>query len=172
MHQSPNNLHWQTADFIWVLLCFPYFCFSFEVDHFSLCSKMDLFSFFFFLNILLNDQFLNTSQYGKTYCPSLATTNTCLDPSPSALMEIGWICSPYHTAFIWNPLFIVPLGLADPVLSCWLPLLFPVYFPPSPPPFLLPLSCPSFPSQRKLCCLDCSRTSESMWPSFAPQSVQ
>lgn len=38
------------------------------------------------------------------------------------------------------------------------------------PPFLFLLSCPSFPSQGKLCCLDCSRICEPTWPSHFSQS--
>lgn len=106
------------------------FVFSLRLTISFFCSKIGLFRlvFFFFLNLWLNNQ--NTSQYGKTYGPPLATAGICLDALSfcSDGNRLGLFSIP-GTEIIWGPLSVVPLGLADPSLSCPLPLLFPVPFP-------------------------------------------
>lgn len=94
-------------------------------------------------NLWLNDQFLNTSQYGKTYCPSLATAGICLDAlsfcsdgnrlglfstpgtASSGVLSLlflwDWLTLLFHTHFHLSFLFPFPLSCFSSLALLFLP---------------------------------------------------
>lgn len=148
------------------------FYFSFLTFVFSLRLTISFFVprlvclgwFFFFKSMAKSSKYLSVWQNLRSPLGNRWHLSWC----PVFLLwwkEVGFVLHPRHRFHLGSSLccssgtcWPFPFMPTSTSLSCSLP------------PFLFLLSCPSFPSQGKLCCLDCSRICEPTWPSHFSQS--